>query len=224
MRNVFFAYMVVVQLFLQGVFAFSAHELYPPAQSNYEVVIFDDICIDALCQGAILNLEFPGFREDYLALHCLIKKYQPNTFFEIGTCSGTGTQIIKNAIGQGIVYSLELPPEILLKTEYYGLVNSIGRNCSLPYLQRLGDSMTYPYSQDYPIEGWFIDGCHDQEHVLYESKQAILSGAKLIVWHDTDIKEVFEGILEAFRDQTAYSLYRMIDTRISFALRKSAGN
>ena len=70
-------------------------------------------------EDAILNEEFTGFKEDYLVLHSLIRKYQPDTFFEIGTNMGTGTNIICNAMGFsddvlniGQVYSLDLPTEL----------------------------------------------------------------------------------------------------------------
>lgn len=77
--------------------------------------------------------------------------------------------------------------------------------------------MTYDYEQDFPIESWFIDGCHDYQHVYHETVQALKSNPKLIVWHDTDIEDVFQAILDVFSTHDKYNLYRIIDTRISFA-------
>jgi hypothetical protein len=80
--------------------------------------------------------------------------------------------------------------------------------------------MSYDYRQHYPIHGWFIDGEHTRPYVLHESREAIKSGARLIIWHDADIPEVLAGILEAFEGNTDYFLFDVEDTRIAYALRK----
>ena len=197
------------------------HHDQPVKKGNTVFVTFAQVYDRELARDAILNESFPGFKEDYLLLHCLVRKYRPRNFFEIGTCEGEGTLIIKNAIGAGLVYSLELPPHLLQQTDYKFLVQRIGIRCYLPYIQCYGDSMTYNYTQHFPIEGWFIDGQHDYVHAFHESKQAILSNAHLIIWHDSDIPEVFQAIIDAFSENTMYTVFRVQDTRITYALRKT---
>lgn len=44
-------------------------------------VKFSNIVKDPYQCQAIIRNDFPGFKEDYLVLHCLIRKYVPQTFF-----------------------------------------------------------------------------------------------------------------------------------------------
>ena len=62
--------------------------------------VYDDIYSEELAQGAIINDRHPGFKEDYLMLVCLLKKHNIKSCFEVGTHSGWGTMIIKNALGE----------------------------------------------------------------------------------------------------------------------------
>lgn len=196
-------------------------------------ILSSDIITHELAENAILNEEYYGFKEDYLVLHCLIKKYKPKTFFEIGTNMGTGTNIICNANKGMKVYSLDLPYEMahvsLQSPVSEGKGMNTGKNCKREFTQVWGDSRTFDYTQYYPIEGWYIDGEHSYLNVQTETISAIESGAKLIVWHDTDMVEVFNAIREVFQgphysgDEFSkkvlkYQLYRVTDTRISFAI------
>jgi len=184
-------------------------------------ISYKDIITPQLLQGAIENNEMHGFRQDFHILHCLIKIHQPKTFLEIGTNVGRGISIISNA-GQSFnikCYSLDLPPELShYSLQYPG--NSIGSLCKLPFIQLLANSLEFDYSSIYPMEGFFIDGEHDFLHANYESKEAIKSQAKLIIWHDADMPPVMSAILDAFDNNTDYDLYRVIDTRMAYALRK----
>ena len=172
------------------------------------------ICKNEYRKGAILRGD-ALFIDDFLCIHSLIRRFKPNSLFEIGTCSGEGTQIIKNAMQLGIVYSIELPPG-----ESCYDIHSIGEMCKLPYVQIIGNSQSTDYSQYYPIESWFIDGSHDYPHVLYETKEAIKANSKLIIWHDADIPEVFEAIRDGLDLSDNYILYRIPSTRIAFSIRK----
>jgi len=191
-----------------------------------EKITFNDIYTEELANGAILNEEYTGFREDYLVLHCLLKKHFPKRLLEIGTNMGTGTQIIKNALGpDSEVLSLDLPTELahisLQHPISEGKGDSVGHRCKLPFTQLRGDSMEFDYKQHYPIDGWFIDGEHDYTHANHESKEAIKSGAKIIIWHDSDMPPVYDGIVNAFEGNPNYILFRVTDTRIAFALWKT---
>ncbi len=187
---------------------------------NVRFISSYDVLDATLMAKAITRNEFPGFYEDFLVLHCLLAKYRPFNLFEIGTCEGVGTMIIKNALGSSTVYSLDLPPNV---PKEYTFLNAYttGARCSLPYVQLFGDSMTYAYEKHYPLDAWFIDGEHDYAHVFYESTQALLSNPSFIFWHDTDIPCVFNAILDVFANRDDYLLYRISDTRISYAIKKN---
>jgi predicted O-methyltransferase YrrM len=177
---------------------------------------FNDVFNTELSSDAIIRNE-KGFENDFLVIHCLIRQYRPSNLFEIGTCEGAGTMIIKNAIGSGTVYSLELPPG---ESAYALSKESIGSRCSLPFVQLFGNSMSYDYSRNFPIESWFIDGWHDYEHVYYETTQALFSNPLLIMWHDTDIPEIFKAVLDVLEESSQYDVYRVVDTRMTYAVRK----
>lgn len=185
---------------------------------NFTKISSSLVLSSELKAGAITRNDWPGFYEDFLVIHALIRKYKPANLFEIGTCLGTGTLIIKNAIGNPTVYSLDLPPNV--QKEYHFLnERTTGSSCYLPYVQLFGDSLTYNYSQHYPIDSWFIDGQHDYQHVYHESLQAIQSGARLIIWHDTDLPEVLSGLMDAFLSTECYDIYRVEDTRVTYAVK-----
>lgn len=197
-------------------------------QVTYEETLFD-------IEDAIINDEFPGFKEDYLVLHSLIRKHKPNSFFEIGTNMGTGTQIISSAIiwdnnRKGDLhfkfYSLDLPSELAHVSLQHpiseGKGDKVGSRCTFPYTQLRGDSMTFDYSK-YPCEGYFIDGEHDYEHVFHETYEVKkMKSTKIIIWHDSDIEGVWKAIYHWFvkADFGDWDLFRVTGTRIAYALRK----
>lgn len=180
-----------------------------------------------LSNGAILNQEYEGFEQDYLVLHCLLRKYQPKRFMEIGTNMGTGTQIIKNALGpESEVFSLDLPTHLAHASLQHpineGKGDNVGINCKLPFTQLRGDSTQYDFKPHYPIHGWFIDGEHVEHNVFIETGHAIRSKPKIIIYHDSDIAGVYNGIVKSFDKHDGnnhYTLYRVYDTRIAYALR-----
>jgi len=183
--------------------------------ATLEYVTSDAIITPELSSGAIIRDEFPGFRLDFILLYCLMKKYSPATIFEVGTCDGDGTLVITNACPTSLVISLELPAH----TPPYNLTpERMGHRCNRAYRQVIGDSLTYNYAQHFPLDGWFIDGAHDYEHVKHETEQAIASQAELIVYHDTDIKEVFEAVIDALQ-ATDYKIFRVTDSRITYAIK-----
>ena len=55
---------------------------------------YNDLVNNELKLGFITNTEFIGFDEDYYVIQSLLKKWQPKSVFEIGTCTGNGTRII----------------------------------------------------------------------------------------------------------------------------------
>lgn len=172
----------------------------------------EQICKEPFTDDAILRKD-PLFIDDFLTLHSLLKITQPSSVFEIGTCTGEGTLIIKNAIGDGKLYSLDLPPN---ETSYD--IPKVGGKCYLPYEQIIGNSLSLNYSDYFPLEAWFIDGAHEYSHVFYETQEALKSAPKIIIWHDADIPEVFEGIKDGLELDQEYVLFRVLNTRIAFSV------
>ena len=187
-------------------------------QQNYA-----DICNPSLLKGAIENNEYHGFKEDYHVLWCLLKKYNPKSVFEIGTNMGRGTNIICHAVPDAKVYSLDLPTELahisLQHPINEGHGDKVGSLCKMPFTQLRGDSLTFDYSE-YPCEAAFVDSEHSYEHPLNEIKAMIRNGTKLIIAHDADLEPVSNAINDAFDSVNSYNLFRVIDTRIFYAVKK----
>lgn len=180
------------------------------------------------CRGAIINAEYDGFIEDYLVLHCLLRRYAPKTFLEVGTNEGRGTEIIANALIQtGVdytLYSLDLPYEQVERSLQHPMRNGkkIGHLCSLFFKQILWDSLEFDYAILGKLEGAFIDGEHDHRHAYHETLQIINQNeCGLLIWHDANLTEVWSGLTAAIRESGhAYELFRVTDTRIAYAIRK----
>ncbi len=198
---------------------------------TYQEALFDT-------GDAILNQEYEGFKEDYLILHSLIRKHKPETFFEVGTNMGTGTNIICNGMnyivetdeGEAMVvtpvYSLDLPTELAHKSLQHpiseGKGDKVGSVCRFPFTQLRGDSLKYDFSE-YPCEGYFIDGEHDYEHPYNEALSVFELLPNIVIWHDADIKEVGEAITDSVEDVNSigfeYDLFRVTGTRIAYCLK-----
>ena len=101
---------------------------------------FEDLYDSEICADAIINDEYHGFKQDYLMLHLLLRKYKPRSVFEIGTNMGVGTKIIKNAVGSAKVFSLDLPTELahisLQHPINEGKGDSVGHRCNLPFASK----------------------------------------------------------------------------------------
>lgn len=185
--------------------------------------LFKDVYNEKEAEDAIINDRCGGHKEDYLALHCLLRKYKPKTFFEIGTHTGWGTMIIKNALGnESNVFSLDLPNnEAQLSAQHPSAHNqNIGVECTLSYFQLLGNSLKFDFSA-IPCEGYFVDGEHTFYNVLKETLKIARERPKIIIWHDADVPDVLEALEEALRIEAKgdYTLYRITDTRIAYALK-----
>lgn len=183
-------------------------------QRTYNNTVIPDYLSDA-----IENREFPGFLEDYHVLHSLIRQYKPQTFFEIGTNMGTGTKIIKNAMGDGVVFSLDLPFDQLHHSMKKGGNDLVGHHCDLKFVMLRGDSMTFDFSR-YPAEGYFVDGEHDYEHPFRETTEILKLKPKIIIWHDLHCRPVQEAIDDAFIYEGGYDLFMVDGTRVAYALKK----
>lgn len=184
--------------------------------------MYSDIVSEDLLKGAIENNDFPGFREDYHVLHCLLRLYQPASVFEVGTNMGKGTSIICNALPNADVYSLDLPTELahisLQHPISEGKGDRVGHLCKFPFTLLRGDSMHFDFTL-FPCEAYFIDGEHDYEHPYHETCEILECSPNLIVWHDSDIQEVWAAINDALEGIEMYELTRVVDTRMAFAIK-----
>ena len=62
---------------------------------------YADIVKEPYKKGAIIRSDFPGFKEDYLAIHSIIRTYHPARLLEIGTSTGNGTKVkLKAKVGR----------------------------------------------------------------------------------------------------------------------------
>jgi hypothetical protein len=187
--------------------------------------------------GAIIRDNFPGFKEDYLAIHSLIRKYQPQRLCEIGTSTGAGTKVICNAMGIkwwqvwkrfshpsfSMVFSIDVPPgtdpSIIYPQHEDGHPFKAGAYNPLPYVQLFGNSNEFDFSPYYPLDAWFIDGKHNYEFTFNDTKQALKAGPNLLLWHDMQIDEVEQAVLDCMKPHKDYMVYRVEDTRVGYAVR-----
>jgi hypothetical protein len=200
-------------------------------------VRFADIVKPPYSSGAVERTDFPGFREDYLVLHALIRRYRPRRLAEVGTSYGSGTNVICRAMNvrRGVrlfrrrrterVLSIDvLPgtdPAVIYPDGEDGHPKRAGQNCRYPYTQLFGDSTTYDFEPFYPIDAWFIDGKHSFEYVAKDTQQALRADPKLIIWHDMQI----DGVASAVADVMSlrpYDVRLVRGTRVAFAVRRSA--
>lgn len=185
-------------------------------------VNYEEIVSDEKIANAIVNDQHNGFREDYYVIHCLISQWKPDSIFEIGTSTGMGSRVMQNAHKGAKIKTLDIIP------------NS-GHLCPGTVEKFVGDSMDYDFSAHYPIDCWFIDGEHEYRNVHHETKEAIKSGSKYIIYHDADLYPVMDGIIDAFKESGEsenYSLYFVVNppflysssgqqvTRVAYAIKK----
>ena len=62
-----------------------------------------------------------------------------------------------------------------------------------------------------------MDTDHTYQNVFIETRKITLARPKIIIYHDTDVEEVYAAIVDAMKNQP-YELFRVIDTRIAYAL------
>lgn len=196
-------------------------------------VPFDWIVKKPFIEGAIIRDDFPGFKEDYQAIHSIIRKHKPRKILEIGTSQGTGTNVICNAMGvrrgrlnkytqPTRVISIDVPagtdPKKIYPKGEDGHPQKAGANCTFPYKQIFGNSIKEDFSKYYPIDAWFIDGKHDFEYCSKDTKQALKSNPNLIIWHDMQIKGVHDAVVDVMYNK-GYDIFWVDKTRVAYAVK-----
>ncbi len=183
---------------------------------------YNDIVTPELLEGNIDNNAHPGFIEDYRVLHSLLKIHKPKSVFEIGTCDGGGTKIIKNAIGEsGVVFTIDLPTEKIHQSLRVGSGDRVGKNCDLAFIQLRGDSLDFDFSK-YPCEAYFVDGDHTEANVCHETIEILKLEPKVVIYHDSDMSEVMRGIIDGWGESNNgddYDLFRVSETRMAYLLK-----
>lgn len=195
---------------------------------------YEAIVTPPFSDGALIRRDFPGFTEDYLVVHSLVRRYRPARLMEIGTSSGAGTNVICRAMGlrrlkrssEKRVFSLDVPPgtdpSILYPDKEDGHPRKAGSKCKYRYTQVFGDSHNFDFSPYYPLDAWFIDGKHDYRYVENDTSMALKSKPKLIIWHDVQIPEVLAAICDVMTNHNEYTLRRAGSTRVGYAVRSAA--
>jgi hypothetical protein len=178
--------------------------------------------------GLIIHDVYPGFREDYLVLQCLLRTYEPKTVFEVGTNTANGVRCIAAAVPEAKIFSLDLDYETMMhNSKQYPIgeqgEDRVGSDAKhIKYTQLRGDSLTFDYYK-YPAEAYYCDGEHSYDHVYHETKAIIALNPIIIVYHDADMPEVFNGIIDSLNSNDVgnkYYIYRVVDTRILYILRQ----
>ncbi len=188
---------------------------------------YSDIVTPELLKNTLDHNVHTGFLEDYRVLSCLLKIHQPKSIFEIGTNIGGGINVMATALPEAKIFSLDLDYETMkLNSKQYPIGKNgedrVGSAVRFPYTQLRGDSLTFPY-QKYPCEAFFVDGEHDYKHAYTETESILFQKPKLIIYHDADMEPVFSGAMTAFKKHehgTEYVLYRVVDTRILYAVKR----
>lgn len=183
-----------------------------------------DIVSEKLLLGTMDHNAHVGFLEDYRTLSCLLKKYNPKSIFECGTNTANGVNVMAAALPEAKIFSLDLDYETMrLNSKQYPIgpngEDRVGSAAKVPYTQLRGDSMTFDYSK-YPCEAYWIDSEHSYEHPYHEIKEALKCNPKIIIAHDCDIPHVMQAFVDALNGNENYTLFRVTDTRIAYAVKK----
>jgi hypothetical protein len=199
---------------------------------HVQSVTYEEIVRPELARGAVKRRDFPGFREDYLAIHCLVRKHAPERLFEIGTSTGRGTKVICRAMSprrwrkpetRNRVFSLDVEPgtdpAIIYPDGEDGHPEQPGRDNPYPYTQVFGNSKDFDPSPYLPIDAWFIDGKHDYDYARSDTLLALRTEPRLIIWHDLQIEGVERAVAETMADVSGYTVRRVAGTRVGFAVR-----
>jgi hypothetical protein len=144
-----------------------------------------------------------------------IRQLKPRQVLEIGTHRGRTTlNIAANCEESTTIYTLDLPPEMMLATrlcvdkEDRKYINKqisgekfIGTIYAERIIQLYGDSASFDFSPYYnSIDFIFIDGSHSYDYVMNDSRLALKllrNGHGLIIWHDYD---AWDGVTQALNE------------------------
>lgn len=161
----------------------------------------------------------------------LVRHFQPEALFEIGTFDGRTTlNLAAHAPGEARVYTLDLPRAELSRASMELLpaeksfvdkeasgTRFQGTSFAGRIQQLYGDSATFDYSSyQGGIDFIFIDGSHAYDYVLKDTETArklLRNGKGVIVWHDYG---VWDPVTEALDEIAANCpIFRIEETSLA---------
>lgn len=174
---------------------------------------------------------------EIFVLLTILKSRDARKVFEIGTFDGRTTRNLAANVGDGHVYTLDLPPSVeadKLKFHLDDLETPLilrekvgARYVGTPEQQRItqlfGDSATFSYE---PYLGQmdlvFVDGSHSIDYVRSDTENAfrMIKPDGVVVWHDygsefPDVPEFLDGLASANK---AYCFLHMRHTLLVAAI------
>ncbi len=199
---------------------------------SYESVIKNDKIEIIEPFGKDGNIEL----DELAIINGIIRKEDPNKIFEIGTFDGRTTLNMANSSNDKCqIYTLDLPHNEIDKTK--NIVNDYDKtlidkdicgeriiksdlNCRHKINQLYGDSAIFDFKPFYgSIDLVFIDGAHDYENALSDSKTALdlIGNNGVILWHDYKIDVPVVDAIEALKQiHPELNIYHINATNIAY--------
>ena len=156
---------------------------------------------------------------DLTVIAAITSALSPRIILEIGTGRGRSTiQFAANTISEAQIFTIDISthPNIgcIFRNQPYG--NKIQ--------QLQGDSKTYNLRQHFPqADLILIDGAHDYESVICDSKTAfeLIKTGGLILWDD--FCPSWSGVVKALNQfTTTHKIYRIAGTKIAYHKARSS--
>jgi len=163
------------------------------------------------------------------AIAAVVKKYQPERIFEIGTFDGrTSLNMIVNASTTAEVFTLDLPQNAITETElriktgdrkFIDKPQSGTRFLNSPYAPRIhqiyADSAKFDYTPLYnSMDLIFVDGAHSYEYVINDTEKVwplLRKGKGIILWHDYGWHEVIKALNQYYLKDERFNQLKHIE-------------
>lgn len=200
---------------------------------SFDSVITNEIIeiIEPFGKNGNVNLD------ELAIINGIIKKEDPKKIFEIGTFDGRTTiNMAYSSKDSCEIYTLDLPKELLGKTKFkvgdydktlidkdiFGeRIKQSHLKCKNKIKQISGDSATYNFESFYnSIDLVFIDGAHDYDNALTDSKTSLkLVGIRngIILWHDYKNNVPVVNAIETIRQiHPKLNIYHIQGTNLAY--------
>ena len=127
-----------------------------------------------------------GLKNEYAhLLYALVKKFQPKTVLELGTCCGfSAIYMSKAAQEESTIHTIEGSPETAkIAQRNFSSVHCINIK---PYVGRFSDILPALLDTIDPLDFVFIDGHHDRDATLayYQQIKPFLNNKALVLFDD----------------------------------------
>ncbi len=157
---------------------------------------------------------------DHMFIGTLAQVLQPRVCFEIGTSLGLVTTTLAANTGEATkIHTLDLSDDPRIGSFFRS--RSEGRKIQ----QHCGPSTEFDYSSlRGKIDLMFIDGSHEEEDVVKDSRNAlnVVSDRGVILWHDVSYH--FPGVVKALESlPEAKQIYRIHGTGFAMFAKSSSG-